>query len=63
MAAALVRLLRKGYQPVGHVHDEIIVEGTHPVDEISRIMCVPPKWAQGLPIDGEGFTTKRYRKG
>lgn len=63
LAEALVRLLRKGFQPVGHVHDEIIVEGTHPVEQISRLMCVPPAWAPDLPINGEGFQTKRYRKG
>jgi DNA polymerase len=63
MAEALVRLLDAGYEPVAHVHDEIIVEGRHPVATISKIMCEVPDWAVGLPIDGEGFTTERYRKG
>jgi hypothetical protein len=33
------------------------------VATISKIMCEVPDWAVGLPIDGEGFTTERYRKG
>lgn len=63
MAEALVRLHDKGYEPVAHVHDEIIVEGEHDWHDISDIMCTPPAWADGLPIDGDGFTTDRYRKG
>jgi DNA polymerase len=62
MAEALVRLLRRGIQPVGHVHDEIINEGTHDVELVSEIMCVPPQWALDMPIAGAGFNTKRYRK-
>lgn len=62
LAEALVRLVDNGYQPIGHVHDEILVEGEHPVDAVSAVMCTPPAWADGLPIAGEGFTTARYRK-
>lgn len=63
MAEAIVRLQKKGYTVVGHVHDEILVEGHHDVDLISKIMTEPPAWAEGLPIDGEGFTCDRYKKG
>jgi DNA polymerase len=63
MAEALVRLEDKGFRPVAHVHDEIIVEGEHDVEEIKAIMTEVPSWAEGLPIDGEGFTCARYRKG
>lgn len=63
LAAALVRLEDQGYPVVGHVHDEVIVEGEHDVEEIKRIMCELPDWARGLPVDGEGFVCKRYRKG
>lgn len=62
LAAALVRLERNGFRAVGHVHDEILVE-SNDLEEVSRIMCTPPKWATGLPIDGDGFRTKRYMKG
>lgn len=63
LAEALVRLERSGYAVVGHVHDEILVEGRHPVDEVAAIMTKNPRWATGLPLDGEGFVTERYRKG
>lgn len=63
MAESLVRLEENGFQPVGHVHDEILVEGEHDVETISEIMTQSPVWAPGLPIDGEGFNCRRYRKG
>lgn len=62
LAAALVRLEERGYRVVGHVHDEILVEGQHDVEEITRIMTELPDWADGLPIDGAGFQCRRYRK-
>lgn len=63
MAEALVRLERAGLEVVAHVHDEIIVQGTKDVDLVTEIMCALPAWAEGLPVDGEGFTTYRYKKG
>lgn len=62
LAAALIRLREHGYKVVGHVHDEILVEGRHDVDRIAEIMSEPPDWAAGLPIGAAGFTTERYRK-
>lgn len=63
LAAALVRLNEHGYHVVGHVHDEVIVEGEHDVETISRIMCESLPWSTGLPVNAEGFTCERYRKG
>jgi DNA polymerase len=63
MGEALVRLHDRGYRVAAHVHDEILVEGEHDVAEISKIMCEMPEWAEGLPLDGEGFVCQRYRKG
>jgi DNA polymerase len=62
MADALVRLDDAGYPVVGHVHDEVIVESTD-LDNITRLMTQVPTWGRGLPLDGEGFVTERYRKG
>jgi DNA polymerase len=62
LAEALVRLEDAGYRTVGHVHDEVIVESDE-LEEITRIMTQVPTWATGLPLDGEGFVTERYRKG
>lgn len=62
MADALVRLDQRGFRPVGHVHDEILVE-TEDLQSVKTIMLEQPEWAPGLPIDGSGFTTYRYMKG
>ncbi len=60
-AAGLVEL--GGYQIVMHVHDEIIIEtpnGT--VDEVCDLMSQTPPWAEGLPLDADGFECSFYRK-
>ena len=62
MADALVRLDERGFNPVGHVHDEILSQD-HRLEQIKEIMIEQPDWAPGLPIDAEGFRTYRYMKG
>ncbi len=62
LAEALVRLEERGYRVVAHIHDEVVVEGEYPVEEIAAVMCEPPKWARGLPIDAEGEVMPRFRK-
>lgn len=62
LAAALVRLDGQGYPVVGHVHDEVLVEGAYPVPEIARVLDELPAWAEGLPIASAGYTCPRYRK-
>lgn len=62
LGEGLVRLEDAGYRTVGHVHDEAIVEGTADVAGVKALMCAVPTWAPGLPLDGAGFVTDRYRK-
>lgn len=62
LVEALLRLDDAGYRVVGHVHDEVIIEGHHDVDLVSKIMCELPRWAAGLPLAAEGYTCDRYRK-
>jgi DNA polymerase bacteriophage-type len=62
LSEALVRLHDHGHKVVGHVHDEILVEGFSSVEEVSKIMVEQPTWAEGLPLSAEGFTCPRYRK-
>lgn len=65
LAEALVRLGEAGYDVVGHVHDEVIIEmpqdGT--LAQLQDIVTASPKWADGLPLGGEGFVSQRYQKG
>lgn len=62
LASGLVGLEKAGYKVVGHVHDEVLIEGIHPIDEIEAIFCKSPSWAVGLPFRGDGGHTDRYRK-
>lgn len=63
LALAMVRLQQRGYKIAFHVHDEIGLEGTFPIDEVSSIMSEDPGWAKGLPLSAEGYHCPRYRKG
>lgn len=60
---ALMLLDKAGLPVIAHVHDEVLVEGLHPVETISSIMCDAPKWAAGLPLNAAGWAGARYRKG
>jgi DNA polymerase bacteriophage-type len=62
LAEAMVRLQSHGMEVVGHVHDEVLVLGSHSVERVSDIMTESPAWAAGLPISAEGFVCPRYRK-
>ena len=62
LGAALIELERRGYRVVSHVHDEVLVEGEYPVEEISEVMTSAASWTKGLPLGAAGFTTYRYRK-
>lgn len=62
LSEALTRLEERGHPVVGHVHDEILVEGFSTVEEVAKIMVEQPSWAEGLPLAAEGFTCPRYRK-
>lgn len=66
LAVSMVRLEKAGYDIVGHVHDEIILEvpddGTNYLEDIERIMSLPIEWAEGLNLDSEGFNSYFYMK-
>ena len=54
-----------GYVIVLHVHDEIVLEvdeGTDALDEVNELMALPVSWAKGLPLKGDSFITKYYKK-
>ena len=57
-----MRLEDAGHRVVGHVHDELMVEGSG-LEEVTKIAVEQPEWAKGLPLAAEGFMTSRYRKG
>ena len=55
-------------QIIMHVHDEMMTEeyydqADHKSEILDNIMSVPPPWALGLPLSGEGYIAKRFKKG
>lgn len=77
LAAALVRLQGAGFKVVGHVHDEVIIEGPGSwVDadgmptrvggrafaEVRRLMTEPNPWSTSLPLRAAGAVMPRYGK-
>lgn len=50
-----------------HIHDEIVGEAedssaTEALDKMNDIMSVSPPWAEGLPLKGDGYISKFYKK-
>jgi len=48
-----------------HIHDEVVVETATPeatMEEVKRVMCTPPPWAEGLPLAAEVAVMHRYGK-
>lgn len=65
LANALINAANAGYDTVFHVHDEIICEVPNSygsVDELCRLMCIKPDWADGLPLNADGFECEYYKK-
>ncbi|WP_203268488.1 DNA polymerase [Streptococcus uberis] len=63
LAEALLRIEEAGHDVVFHVHDEAIIEGSGmTIEEVNNLMAQAPEWAEGLPLNSEGYVTKYYRK-
>lgn len=50
-----------------HVHDEIVAEADDDkaedvLKQMDDLMAISPLWAKDLPLEGDGFITKYYRK-
>ncbi|HES6068324.1 TPA: DNA polymerase [Streptococcus pyogenes] len=63
LAEALLRIEAAGHGVVFHVHDEAIIEGSGlTIEEVNDLMAQTPEWAEGLPLNSEGYITKYYMK-
>lgn len=65
---AIIALQAKGYNVILTIYDEILIEQPKPItntalNDVIATMTALPEWAKGLPIQAEGWTGKRYRKG
>jgi DNA polymerase len=57
--------LRQLDDVVLHVHDEVVIETDRPEEMAARlkeVMCTPPEWAKGLPLDADVAIMERYGK-
>ena len=64
LGEAMIRLNEIGYRIVMHVHDEVVLEVKHSANmkHACAVMCELPKWANGLPMDVDGFESEFYKK-
>jgi DNA polymerase len=56
---------KMGFKIIGSIHDEVLLEVDKDDDcleDVSKLMCAMPPWANGLPLETEGMIEKRYRK-
>lgn len=68
LATAIRRLVQQGYQPLMHIHDEVVLEVPEAdlhddeLDRVVGIMCAPIPWAPGLLLSADGFISPYYKK-
>lgn len=67
LAEGLKNLVNNGYRALFHIHDEIISEvpkddAKYNLENAIQLMCKVPKWAEGLPLNADGFISKYYKK-
>ena len=63
LAEAMMRLEKKGFNIVMHIHDEVVIESdSSSIEEINEIMSAVPEWAPGLILDADGFESEFCKK-
>jgi len=65
LGITMMRVEKKGYPVVMHVHDELIMDvpkdkGT--VEDVCAIFAEPIEWAPGLPLKADGYECEYYKK-
>jgi len=63
----VLRATLRQVSAVLHVHDEVVLEvpeadAEAEMTRLQEVMCAPPEWAQGLPLDAEINVMERYGK-
>lgn len=65
LAESVERLEAAGYQLVFHVHDEVVIEAPEDqarLEDVARIMSIPPGWAPDLPLKADGWVNPFFKK-
>lgn len=67
LADCMYNIEELNYKIVMHVHDEVIIEvrkteAKKCLEVVEDLMSKPPSWAEGLPLNGDGFISSYYQK-
>jgi DNA polymerase len=66
LTAGLLAAEAAGYDPVLHIHDEILCEtaddASFSAAGLAALMSQGTQWSVGLPLAAAGFETYRYKK-
>lgn len=65
LALAITHLEKAGYPVVFHIHDECVIDcptDKANLDEVVRLMTQPIPWADGLPLNADGWVGDFFRK-
>ena len=67
LAHAMIELDNMGFHIVNLIHDEILIEvpdekAQQAYKVVLQTMSTPPSWAEGFPLDADGWVSKRYKK-
>ena len=64
LCVTISRVIKAGYRPVMHIHDEIIIDAdkSQKLEDVNAIFAEPIPWAPGLPLKGDGFESQYYMK-
>ena len=65
LAEAIDRLEAAGYPVVFHIHDEVVIDappGRQSLEDVEIIMSQTPNWAQGLPLNADGWVNAFFKK-
>ena len=65
LALTIEKLEAAGFPIVFHVHDEVVIDcpvSMANLDAVVRIMTEPIPWAQGLPLNADGWVGEFFRK-
>ena len=63
LAEAIERLEAAGYPVVFHVHDEVVIDTDKGcLEDVVRIMSIPPVWAPDLPLTADGWEDLFFKK-
>ncbi len=65
LATAIARLEDAGFKIVFHIHDEVVIDCPRDMadlDKVVELMTLPIPWAEGLPLNADGWIGDFFRK-